>query len=52
MKMVVSIQRSIASVAGFQAGSPEEPLSSNEISLEVHQDEKFEEYQFQKGIFR
>ena len=40
MKMVVSIQRSIASVAGFQASNPEEALFSDKTFFEVHQDEK------------
>ena len=48
MKMTVTIQRSIASVAGFQARNPEETLFSDKIFFEVHQDEKFEESQFSK----
>ena len=42
MKMAVSIQRSIASVAGFQASNPEEALFSecDKTFFEVHQDEK------------
>ena len=48
MKMAVSIQRSIVSVAGFQARNPEEAPLSDTIFFEVHQDEKFEESQFSK----
>jgi len=45
MKMAVSIQRYIVSVAGFQA---EEAPFSDKIFFEAHQDEKFEESQFSK----
>ena len=38
--MAVSIQRSIASIAGFQASNPEEALFSDTIFFEVHQEEK------------
>ena len=40
MKMAVSIQRSIASVARFQASNPEEALFSDKIFFEMHQEEK------------
>ena len=40
MKMAVSIQRSIASVAGFQASNTEEALFSDKMIFEMYQDEK------------
>jgi hypothetical protein len=38
--MAILIQRSIASVAGFQASNSEEALFGDKIYFEVHQDEK------------
>ena len=55
MKMAVSIQISIASVAGFQASNPEEALFSDKIFFEVHQDFKSSRslsFRNEKDIFR
>jgi len=48
MKMAVLIQRSIASVTGFQASNPEEALLVIKFSLKCTKKKKFEESQFSK----